>query len=627
MPWDPDPADLIARHGPDLRGDAADFMERVAEREHLAKHKVEWPPPVTFRDKNEFSNGAASKSKPVTKRLASIREEHGYRASKKQQRLERQQRRELNEALRKVRQKEVKEALAEMKNGRDVDLCFCVDATESMGPHITGVKDAINAIVSGILLMFKRQKERAAKEEGILAKIPTVRLAFVAYRDYGDRPQFQQFAFNESVGEFRQFCGGLKAFGGGDTPEDVMGGLHRAWKLDWSREPATIRVLFHVADAPAHGDHFHLLADDEYPKGDPNKLMPKEIFRKLRRKRIDYYFGRINHTTDKMIEQFGLIRRQPIVEFPITNTAHILDSVITAVRESVSLSSRCSSVGSLSSRLTELQQTIVEEPPDWAACAEHVGKVEKFQLPSSIKSIIDDAKRQKVEKETEMRFLIAPHPFASGAERVVYFGRDLDKRVDVVLKQYRFASANPRERYETANLLQDTAAFMAAEFMKTVEEKLQRSKLPAIIRVVRSKTVFFLAPHSRTPRYFSCEPRLPADQHFVRFTNNADYEMCANRAKAFGVAPKQLELLTAFTHWTFHITKGELMITDLQGVLQPADRSPDRKTTILLTDPAIHAVDLLRFGSTNCGVEGMKEFFKTHHCNSFCQRLELRVPS
>ncbi|KAI6242394.1 hypothetical protein M3Y99_00224800 [Aphelenchoides fujianensis] len=80
MPWDPDPSDLIARHGPDLRSDAADFLERVAERDRLSKHKVEWPPPTTVRDKNEFPTGVAAKSKGITKRLASIREEHDYRA-------------------------------------------------------------------------------------------------------------------------------------------------------------------------------------------------------------------------------------------------------------------------------------------------------------------------------------------------------------------------------------------------------------------------------------------------------------------------------------------------------------------------------------------------------------------
>ena len=40
--------------------------------------------------------------------------------------------------------------------------------------------------------------------------------------------------------------------GGGDTPEDVAGGLEKVSSMGW-QAPLT-RVMVHIADAPGHGD-------------------------------------------------------------------------------------------------------------------------------------------------------------------------------------------------------------------------------------------------------------------------------------------------------------------------------------------------------------------------------------
>ncbi|CAG8786531.1 25950_t:CDS:1, partial [Racocetra persica] len=51
--------------------------------------------------------------------------------------------------------------------------------------------------------------------------------------------------------------------------------------------------------------------------------------------------------------------------------------------------------------------------------------------------------------------------------------------------------------------------------------------------------------------------------------------------------------LEAFVHYTYEHTGGYLVVSDLQGI-----ESPDQ---FLLTDPAIHCIDPLRFGKTNLG--------------------------
>ena len=63
----------------------------------------------------------------------------------------------------------------------------------------------------------------------------------------------------EFTTDFRNFQDKCKAFradgGGGDTPEDVFGGIQAALELKWSSNSMT-KVILHVADAPPHGVQF-----------------------------------------------------------------------------------------------------------------------------------------------------------------------------------------------------------------------------------------------------------------------------------------------------------------------------------------------------------------------------------
>ncbi|KAI1701993.1 alpha-kinase family domain-containing protein [Ditylenchus destructor] len=118
----------------------------------------------------------------------------------------------------------------------------------------------------------------------------------------------------------------------------------------------------------------------------------------------------------------------------------------------------------------------------------------------------------------------------------------------------------------------------------------------------------------------SCERRYGSDTKFLRFSNNADYEMLECTCKVNNLNFAVIEQLMAFSHWTFQITEGYLMVVDLQGIISTDESG---RTTLELTDPAIHCTDVLRFGRTNLGEEGMKIFFARHKCNKFCQAMEL----
>ena len=89
-----------------------------------------------------------------------------------------------------------------------------------------------------------------------LADKTDLRLAVVTFRDLGeadDRSHFQTRPFTSDVAAQIGFLRGLRAGGGGDTPEDQLEGLSRAIGL-WEAEGATSRVpvklVLVVSDAP-----------------------------------------------------------------------------------------------------------------------------------------------------------------------------------------------------------------------------------------------------------------------------------------------------------------------------------------------------------------------------------------
>ena len=183
----------------------------------------------------------------------------------------------------------------------DVDLCFVMDCTSSMSGHIAGAKDCILKVTDEVKGM---------------EKVKSIRFGFCGYRDHCDGPDRLQLSdsftdcFTNSSVEFRNFIGTVEAKGGGDSPEDVLGGLNAAvTRMGWRSE---VRILIHVGDCPPHGRHFHNL-DDNNPDGDPNGLTEEGVLKDLTSKNIQYSFGKITSKTDTMIRIF----RDIIGEFQV----------------------------------------------------------------------------------------------------------------------------------------------------------------------------------------------------------------------------------------------------------------------------------------------------------------------
>ena len=178
-----------------------------------------------------------------------------------------------------------------------LQLVFCVDVTSSMRPYIEEVKDTLKIIMKAI------QNLEMIKYE----------FAFVGYRDHPPED-------NTFITKHKDFTDPLKlkdfiekeitAKGGGDVPEAVLNGLNDCVdKLTW--DDKSIKVVFHIADAPPHGTQYHS-GYDAFKDGCPKGYTAESVAKKFKDNDINYIlidcgYDRKNNKNPlrSMITKFG----------------------------------------------------------------------------------------------------------------------------------------------------------------------------------------------------------------------------------------------------------------------------------------------------------------------------------
>merc|ERR1719473_996575 len=159
-----------------------------------------------------------------------------------------------------------------------------------MSRYIQAAKDQMTAVV-----------DQARSKFGV-----ELRVAFVGYRDFGEIERFaiKDFVAGEDgIEELRSFIASTPArskcpSGDIDPTEDVAGGLEKALGLSWSNR---VKLLVHVADAPAHGEEYHDGMGDNH--GGPQSPDPAELMSQFAQKKVSYYFFKINDSTEKMVRK------------------------------------------------------------------------------------------------------------------------------------------------------------------------------------------------------------------------------------------------------------------------------------------------------------------------------------
>lgn len=122
-----------------------------------------------------------------------------------------------------------------------IEVCFVLDTTGSMGGLIEGAKAKIWSIANQMI---------AAKPT------PRLRIALVGYRDRGDKYVTKLFDLSEDIDTVYAHLQEFRANGGGDTPESVNQALHEAvGKITWSQSRDVLKIIFLVGDCPPHMDY------------------------------------------------------------------------------------------------------------------------------------------------------------------------------------------------------------------------------------------------------------------------------------------------------------------------------------------------------------------------------------
>jgi len=171
-----------------------------------------------------------------------------------------------------------------------IDIVFCCDTTYSMHHYIENSKETIKKIVN--------------TARGLSREID-VRFAFVAYRDHPPEDntyvtKVKDLCSATDVLNFIQF---LKADGGGDFAEAVLDGIHDSiHKISWRKD--SLRYLFHIADAPAHGLEFSGGAGDHFPRGCPCGIKIGDLANSIKEKKIKYKLLKIGTHVNLMASVF-----------------------------------------------------------------------------------------------------------------------------------------------------------------------------------------------------------------------------------------------------------------------------------------------------------------------------------
>lgn len=278
-----------------------------------------------------------------------------------------------------------------------------------------------------------------------------------------------------------------------------------------------------------------------------------------------------------------------LVKHVVEKTSAIIQSNIQSTRSAIRLGNKPMKTYKINSKET-----------DWTPIETHDVHVIEIIPPNQLEDIFRPLSVSKMNG----RMKIAPDPFAKGSLRFAFYGQFSTEDasfVDVVFKEFVSADdkANAYTVYREHLEIQAIAQFLA-ELFNAEQQRLFRNFIPIVYA-----DADLVQQVANPSKIYQVERRM--HQEWRKWNNNSG-----------GVSLNEYSTtLQAFSHWTHDITSGRIMVVDLQGV--KVDR------VYLLTDPALHCDDLLRFRETrtNLGVKGMRQFFQTHVCSDVCKQLNL----
>ncbi|KND91556.1 Alpha-protein kinase 1 [Tolypocladium ophioglossoides CBS 100239] len=547
------------------------------------------------------------------------------------------------------------------KESCSTDLLFLIDTTYSMSSYIEAAKDQVRSIVKEIKDAFLNESN--------------VRIAVVGYKDHDDDPNIEFLDFTTSVTEVHIFLSTLSASGGGDIPEDVLGGIRKAINASWKQQT---RCLVHIADAPPHGHtlHDYKEEDDSYYQtaSEPHGLTHENLLERLVELKVNYALLRINSSTDRMALKFSKV--YSTASAGADAKLHDKNAYHTMIADSLILAkSRAKKTATGTSPLFEEMQlgttynalrhlvvsTITASVSRTAnrlslAFSRSKGSTGRAPGPRGFKSsglaaglaaIVEDRTVTASSPRTDVPLETAP-PCWNTPEwldqtlAVEGFCLDLSVhdadtlnammdndeniklglvKLNIAARSKPFAEGSVRVA-AYARPASTTSKFVLKSF-KDPEESL--ANLVEDMRMQALCKAFALEFNGLVkfsqPIDFITTLCLEDKSHASKGNLSLEPFIEGEYVKYNSNGPYVLddddnpfnEIAQAFSHFTFERSWGHFLVTDLQGVGNS------------FTDPAIQTLDPERFklGPTNLNEEGFKFFFAMHTCKENCRKLGL----
>jgi hypothetical protein len=141
----------------------------------------------------------------------------------------------------------------ESRRFSQIDLCFMIDTTGSMGDELKYLKAETADVISRVQTQFPDAD---------------IRLGLVFYRDYSDEYLTRAFDFTSDIESQQSNLAAQSAAGGGDYPEAVQEALSSVLQLSWRAD--SCKLLVPVLDAPPHDSVTDVIAN--YLKGEAAQL-------------------------------------------------------------------------------------------------------------------------------------------------------------------------------------------------------------------------------------------------------------------------------------------------------------------------------------------------------------------
>jgi len=150
-----------------------------------------------------------------------------------------------------------------------VDLIFVIDATGSMEPILSKVKENALSLYDRIVTGL-RTARRTVKE---------LRIKVIVYRDfYVDTKAIETsehfFVLPDEKQAYHDFINSIQPMGGGDEPESALEALYYAMRSEWSKKYQKRRhIIVVLTDASGHKlDNPQRQYDSIYPSEIPHSL-------------------------------------------------------------------------------------------------------------------------------------------------------------------------------------------------------------------------------------------------------------------------------------------------------------------------------------------------------------------